>query len=312
MRKLLKRLIPFMLIVALLLPCLPFAAEAAYISDPDAIMMQDVLDTLGSSAYRNTYERLVNGSIIRSGSSGKLAKGLLKLLDAMGEDVNVDGKVNTNALECMRYIQGSFGLQKTSSLDLNGYKELLFCLLVYKDASNAKSLLVEDWNHISLSEYNYMRGCSYYLKSRYYKAKTYFEMSGWGDYASRAASCSRSWPSDGKVWVKGSYKGSYKFTVKVSGSSSSWATAYKIYSKSGNKHIATLFIGGDGKASVKLKGGTYYVKTARGQDWYGKKDFFGDDVDFKRFVTDNGKKSWKLGYHGSYIYKWVELSTTYW
>ena len=312
MRNLFKRLLPILLIIALLLPCIPALAEAEYITDPDAGMMEDVLDALGSSAYRNTYERLLQGAVIRKGSSGKLAKGLLKLLDAMGEDVDVKGKVDTNAIECMRFIQGSFGLQKTDRLDLDGYKELLSCLLVYKSASNAKSILVEDWSHISESEFNYMRGCAYYLKGRYYKAETYFYRSGWGDYASRAASCSRSWPSDGKLWVSKSYKGSYRFTFKVSGSSSSWATAYKIYSKSNNKHVATLFIGGDGKASVKLKGGTYYVKYARGTDWYGKKDFFGDDTDFKRFVTDNGHKSWKLGYSGGYIYEWQELSTTYW
>lgn len=294
MRNLFKRLLPILLIIALLLPCIPALAAAEYVTDPDANMMEDVLNTLGSSAYRNAYNSLLSGKSISRGSGGVLAKGLLKLLDAMGEDVNVKGKVNDNAIECMRHVQKIFGLERTNSLNLEGYKALLFRLLVYKDASSAKDLLVDDWHYFGTSEFNYMRACAYYLKGRYYKAETYFYKSGWGDSSSRAASCARSWPSDGKVWQSSSYKGSHKLIIEVEGQSYNWAEVFKIYDKTKKKHIATIFIGAEGKATIKLPSGKYYVKSGIGQTWYGKKDLFGSDVDYERMYFSDGSSSFSL------------------
>ena len=298
MRKSFRSLLVCLLIAAILLPCLPVLASAAY--DPDAALMEDVMNLLGKDNYRNSYHLLLEGYEIKRGSSGTVVKGLQSMLKAYGEDISVDGEADSNTIDCMRHVQSTFGMPMTQTLDFKGYKELLIRLAVFKKDDEVKYMLVNDHSYFSSSEFEYVRACCMVLKEKYYSAKLCFEGSYWGDYRSRAAGCACSWPEDGLIWQSDKYKGSHKLIIKASGQRYNSASAFKIYKKSNNKLVATLFIGAEGKASVGLRGGEYYMRLGTGDTWYGDKELFGDEVYFERFKFYDGSNTFDLGHYSTY------------
>ena len=298
MRNHIRSLLVCLLIVAMLLPCLPILASAAY--DADAALMEDVLNLLGKDSYRNTYNLLLANYEIKKGSEGTVVKGLQSMLKAFGEDISVDSYADSTTIDCMRHVQSVLGLETTQTLDLASFKKLLIRLAVFKKNDDAYAMLVKDHYYFTSSEFEYVRGCCMMLKENYYSAKLSFEKSMWGDYRSRAASCARSWPEDGLIWQKDSSRGSHKLVIKASGQRYNSASVYKIYKKSNNKLVATLFIGAEGKASVKLAGGEYYMRLGTGSTWYGDNELFGDEVVFDRFEFYNGDTTFNMSKYSTY------------
>lgn len=294
MRNTLKQAILFFLIFVMLLPLVPIQARADAITDPDAVMMDDVLKELKSDDYRRTYEALCGGAVIGAGSSDDYVKGFLKALDNFDEDVDTKSKVKDSAIESLKHVQSVFGLTETESLDLDAYKELLFCLLIYKKPEEAKALLVDDWDYLAEEEYNYIVACAHFLRGECYQAKLAFENCSWGDSTERALACASPWPETGVVWQASSHKGSHKLSIKVEGEDYNWAEVFLVYDKTKKKHVATLFIGANGTATVKLPSGKYYITHAFGQTWYGKEDLFGTDVDYPRMEFSDGTSSFTI------------------
>ena len=296
-----KRIIALLLVFVLMLSGVSAFAEGS----SDEKMMKALLDTLGKNDYRITYEYLQEGRTIYKGASGKHVKGLQKALDAFGRDITADGKAGSGTFKALNKVRKAYGMQETSRVNADDYKQLLVRLLVYKDGDAAYDLLVRDTSYLSYGEYQYMRGCGMTLRGKYYSAKKYFENSYWGDYRQRAADCAKTWPEDGLLWKDKSIGGGVKFKIKVKDQSYNVGEVFKVYRKDTKKHVATLFIGANGSATTYLPSGTYYIKSALGwsDEWYGKKELFGSDVEYNRLLID-GKKTFTI--HSNYA--WYTLT----
>ena len=58
--------------------------------------------------------------------------------------------------------------------------------------------------------------------------------------------------------------------------------------------VASLFIGGSGKASVSLPPGTYVIKDGVGKTWYGAEEAFGNEGFYETMLFDDGSSTVKL------------------
>ena len=88
-----KKLLSFLLILALLLPC---AFAGAYYDEND---MSAVLDALDKNSYKSCYAALLEGDILEKGASGDNAKALQRVLKAFGEDMSIDGKAGSGTFK---------------------------------------------------------------------------------------------------------------------------------------------------------------------------------------------------------------------
>lgn len=298
-----KKLLAILLIAAMLLPCLPVVAVAE-----DAEWDMDViLDAFDKDSYRTAYESLLaDGSCadgLSSGDKNATVKTLQKILKAFGQDVSTDGKMDSDTIKALNKVQKKFGLEKTDYVGSEEFARLLVCLLIYNKGTKAEDTLLGAG--VGEEEYLYYLACYQVIKKQYYRAKCNFEASGLYDAYERAMDCEQDWPKDGRVWKSSSIGSGTKLTVKVQNSDSDTARAYKIYN-SDKKLVAVLFIGGNGKASTSMKPGKYYIKCGIGDEWYGRKDCFGNEGYYYSLKNGSSKKfnltagSWELTVGGGY------------
>ena len=281
-----KKLITILLVLAMLLPIGEALAEGIDTSLP----MENVLDALGKKSYRTTYEALLEGEILEKGAEGDVAKGLQKTLAAFGEDITADGKAGGKTFKALNKVQKKFGLEETETLDAEGYAQLLRCLAVYEDVKDAEDLVLAAGT--SMDEYYYILARKMEADKKYYSAKKYYEYSEWADWEERAEDCIQDWPSDGRVWKSNSRIGSGSTLIlKVENTASYLANVFKVYN-SDKKLVAVLFIGGNGTASTSLTPGKYYIKRGIGEEWYGRKECFGNEGFYYtlRFGADRSKR----------------------
>ena len=230
-----------------------------------------VIDALGGGVYRETYEALRAGEVIRKGSKGTAAKGVQQTLAAFGQDIAVDGNVGAKTIAALNAVQAAFGMEETDALDAEGYARLLPGLLIATDPDRADALLGET---ADAGEYAYLSACAMDARGRYASAKALFEESGWKDWESRAADCVRKWPKTGVLYKNPKVKGSAaELTVKFN-TDPDTAMLVKIYTADGVL-ARTMFIGGTGKATTSLPAGTYVIKDGIGSSWYGEEEAFG-------------------------------------
>lgn len=240
--------------------------------DPQALI-GEVLDALGDDAYRAVYEALSAGEVVEKGSKGDVARGVQQTLIAFGQDISADGSVGPKTIAALNAVQEGFGMAPTEALDADGYAALLPRLLAAVDEDAADELVRPAFDD---GEYDYMRGCTLALQGRFYSAKRAFEESGWSDWEARAEACVQAWPKNGQLYKNSAVKGSgTELIVKVY-ADPDVAKLIKIYTQDGTL-ARTLFIGGEGKASTSLPGGTYVIKEGTGSTWYGEAEAFGSE-----------------------------------
>ena len=253
-------------------------------TDADAPGPEALLDALGRDAFRETYEALLDGEVLKQGSKGDVARGLQQTLVAFGRDITVDDNVGPKTMAALNEVQRAFGLEKTSSLDADGYAALLPGLLAAVHPEEAEALLGERLG----GEYQYIRGCALELQGKYYSARQAFEASGWGDWEERAAACGPKRPRTGLLYKNPGVKnGPVQVTVRLEGDGER-ALLVKLYDE-GDKLARSLFIGGSGKASASLPEGSYAFRIGLGETWYGEQEAFGPEGDYSAFVFDGGK-----------------------
>ena len=251
--------------------------------------LDSIIDALGGEPYRATYDALLAGEVVQSGSKGETAKGVQKTLIAFGQGITADGSAGPKTLAALHAVQDAFGLERTDAVDSESYAELLPRLLISVDPDAAEELLYD----MDVDEYLYMNACALYAQERYYSAKQMFEYSEYGDWEERAASCVQPWPKNGVLYKNSSVKGSStELTVKFN-TDPDTAMLVKIYTESGVL-ARTMFIGGTGKATTSLPAGTYLIKDGTGHEWYGEKESFGEDGYYEIMTFDGGQQYVKL------------------
>ncbi len=131
----------------------------------------------------------------------------------------------------------------------------------------------------------YRTGLKYMEEKKFFSASLAFLNSSDSRAKEQLEKCRQPWPRNGEIWHLSSVTNkSMELTIQVNQSDS---TAYvaKIY-KNGQP-VSILFIGGSGKATVSLPGGTYVIKNGSGSDWFGEKELFGRHGAYNTMTFDD-------------------------
>ncbi len=239
-------------------------------AQPGAAGPGELLEALGRKVFRETYEALLGGEVVKKGSKGDTAKGVQQTLAAFGQDIAIDGIVGPKTIAALNAVQTALGLEKTDSLDGEGYAALLPGLLTAVHPEEADLLLSGSLG----GEYDYIRGCVLGLQGKHYSAGQAFTDSAWGDWEARAEACAQAWPKSGQLYrdpgVKG---GDARLTVQFNGDGKT-ALLVKVCASDGAP-VCALFIGGSGKANAALPAGSYLIRYGVGGIWYGEAEAFG-------------------------------------
>ena len=260
-------------------------------ADPDAAVPgpEALLNALGRDAFRETYEALLEGEVLKRGSKGDAARGLQQTLVAFGRDIAVDDNVGPKTMAALNEVQKAFNLEKTSSLDDDGYAALLPGLLAAVHPEEAEALLGERLG----GEYQYIRGCALELQGKCFSARQAFEASGWSDWEARAAACEQKRPRSGLLYEAPNVRGSdARVTARLEGEGES-ALLVKIYDEE-DTLARMLFVGSNGKASASLPEGNYAVKVGLGEAWYSEAEAFGPEGDYRAIEFNGGKRRVEL------------------
>ena len=116
---------------------------------------------------------------------------------------------------------------------------------------------------------SYAAAEAYYKNGEYYKAMmAWMKIEKFRDSAERMSTCEQKMPSSGSM-----KKGSGSISLKIY-APSSMNTLIRIYNSKGEVK-GQVFIAAGKNATVKLGAGTYTMKVAYGNKWYGDIDLFG-------------------------------------
>ena len=132
----------------------------------------------------------------------------------------------------------------------------------------------------------YDRATALFEEGKYYSAKKAFEESGYGDWGQRAAACVQPMPETGELWHNTDLESDemiLSFDVNEQDSNTGWYIS--VYTED-KKPAATVFVKGSGTVETKLPGGNYYIKDAKGTEWYGEDELFGPDGHYENMIFD--------------------------
>ncbi|MBR7188841.1 MAG: hypothetical protein IKD53_09835 [Clostridia bacterium] len=252
--------------------------------------IDEVLTALNDDTYRATRDALRSGEVVKKGSKGAAARGVQQTLAAFGQKIAVDGNAGARTIAALNAVQAAFGLEKTDSLDAEGYATLLPRLLMVTDPDAADALLA---GRMDRGEYDHMRGCALAAQGKYASAKALFEESGWGDWEARAGACVQPWPKTGVLYRNPAVKGGSAELAVQFNTDPDTAMLVKIYTVDGVL-ARTMFIGGTGRAKTSLPAGTYIIKDGTGRDWYGDEEAFGSEGRYEIMTFGNGQQALQL------------------
>lgn len=115
----------------------------------------------------------------------------------------------------------------------------------------------------------YNQAEKYFKSGNYYKAyAAYSSIAGYKDASEKAKKCQQTMPKNGAM-KKGS--SGVKLTIKNPPRNA----LVRVYNKKGAV-VGQIFIRAGKSATIKVKPGTYTMRIAYGDKWYGSKDLFGD------------------------------------
>lgn len=109
-------------------------------------------------------------------------------------------------------------------------------------------------------------------EEKYYSAYAAFLASTDPDAARQAEKCVQPWPANGEVWRVIPQGGTVSLMIEAEQAADS---AMLIKIKQGQTPVSYVFIGGSGKVSVSLPGGTYTICDGTGKEWFGIREAFG-------------------------------------
>jgi tetratricopeptide (TPR) repeat protein len=146
----------------------------------------------------------------------------------------------------------------------------------YKDA---KKLLLE-----CTSSDTYDEAVVAFNAGKFYTAYELFNsIVGYKDAEDYADSCVQSKPSNTELYHNSSYSGTQNIlNIKASYSGSTYLKLY-----SGSALVSTVFFNGKTTVTINVPNGTYKIKAALGDTWFGTEEMFGDEGTYT-VLTFNG------------------------
>ena len=253
--------------------------------EPDTITK--ILEIFDTPAYSDTLKALQDGETIAKETHSDAAGGLQQTLAALGCDIVIDQTAGTATFNALNDVLSVFGKDKAEKVDAGLYEELLKYLLLTTDEEAARSLLTAEWAGTDEpGRFDYLLGCAFYVKGKYYSAKEAFENSAYKDYAERAAQCIQSWPESKELWHNDQYpESSTSLTFQVNSYKDDLRKYFQVYAENGDL-VSALFITGSGSVTAKLPEGIYRIQSASGDEWYGPDEAFGPDGFYEYMVFD--------------------------
>jgi hypothetical protein len=287
-----RRFLSFLL--AFLLLC-TYGALAEATPEPavqDEEVYLQVLDALDNELFNEAYQFLKDGSIFKSGVKKGGVKGLQQLIVQLGEKTTVNGTVSGKTIAALNKVQDAFGLTKEKTVNLDSYKQLLVCALFMQDVTAARSILEEVF---PMEQLDYIEAAVNCRNGRFYTAQGMYQAISYLDSAERAEKCVQKWPKNGQVFRNKNFKSTRAWLSIKSNYEDNEAIYVKIYTLE-NELVSTAFIGGSGKATVKLPAGTYKMNIGFGSSWYGQQEAFGNGSDtfYCKLIFENGVESFTL------------------
>ena len=139
------------------------------------------------------------------------------------------------------------------------------------------------WQDLKTECYNqiqYKDAEAQYKKEHYYKAYVIYKSLGdFKDSKKKMDKCIQDKPDKHILFQDGDYESSsVSLTIKNNRLVNEYVKMYN----SKDKLIARIFIKSFDSATINLTSGTYHINSATGNNWFGKKDMFGDEGYYAR------------------------------
>jgi len=268
------------------------AEPAATAEEYELEKVSDLLVCLGDKPEMlDTMLAFYNGDTVSFNDNSELAKGLQQTLVELGCDIAVDGSAGPGTFGALNSLLKNTGLttEDINTVDTDIYWDLLAIYLIENQEEDAYNM-ISDYFEITenADQLQYIKAGLYYNQERYYSAMETFYDSHYGDWQERLAACEQPWPATGELWHNDYYYSSeMSLTFDVNWDNPSEAHYYMVFDTDGTL-ASLLFIAGDSSATTYLPGGTYKIRSAVGDTWYGTKDAFGKlgSYEFLRFDED--------------------------
>ncbi|HBT95399.1 MAG TPA: hypothetical protein DEB24_04595, partial [Coriobacteriia bacterium] len=100
------------------------------------------------------------------------------------------------------------------------------------------------------------------------------KLGAYSDSTERMAACTTPAPANGTIYFDGGFASSTSELV-IDGSSITQASYFKLYS--GDTLVSTFWVSPAGSVTLGLRSGTYTIKEAWGDPWFGEEVMFGDE-----------------------------------
>ena len=250
-----------------------------------------MLAELNDNDYDSAWEALSSGETIGMGAKNRSAKGLQKLLKALGASIYVDGNAGSKTFAALNEARAARGAAAVETADAACFARLVLWLRVQQSPEDAEALIRTVG--LEAGEMDYDLACANLAAGRGYRAAQLFAACGWSDGAARAEECAQPWPATGEIYRAEDLEGrSMQLVLSVQDPLEGQATLAKLYL--GGKLVSALFIGPEGRASVRLPGGNYCVHLGTGESWYGLDDAFGDAGSYEAMLFDDGGQTVSL------------------
>ena len=137
----------------------------------------------------------------------------------------------------------------------------------------------------------YAKADSAYRDELFYTAYTLFRsISGFSDSSHRADSCIQDIPATGQTYRNSDYSGTTVSLRIRTPRDDTRPTFLKIYTAEG-VHVSSLFIRSGGSHTVKIPVGTYMIKMAYGETWFGSEEMFGDSNAYYQVLILDGNNT---------------------
>lgn len=166
------------------------------------------------------------------------------------------------------------GLKQQLAISLVDKLELEAAIAIFEEISDFgdSSLRLQQAKDL-LASYNkkYEEAQAYYDKGEYYKAMAAWrEIANWKDSSAKATQCEQPMPANGSMKTG---SGSITMTIKAPASRNALLRIYN----SSNEVVAQIFVAAGSSSTIKVNPGTYTMKAAYGDKWYGDIDLFGGE-----------------------------------
>jgi tetratricopeptide (TPR) repeat protein len=208
--------------------------------------------------------------------------------DAMGDFQALGGYKDSSDLagECQNWL--NYAAAK-KLMDNQNYTDALAAFNTLGGFQDSASLAQNCQTQI-----DYIAADAAFNEGKFYTAYAIFtDLGQFKDSTRRAGLCKQKFPATGQIYRNKDIKGKGA-TLKIKlPKGSKYTELLRVYT-SKDVLVSTVCISPGKTTSIKLPPGTYKMKTAYGEFWFGKEELFGDIGAYEQTLFDGGSETTKM------------------